>query len=262
MIFTVKFTIMKYHLFSIILLTGFILATGCSKEEDPVLLPDVSYDEQKLILVSHPVYGSDSIFYSNDLINEISRYKTINGLLKPVMNYALSYSDNSIHLNSLQPGFESFKILMKDSKPSMITESVSLPDVSFVYENSRLKYFLYKWKSNNENQVSTDSLIVTYDKAGENIIELDRYAVSDQAAPELLYSTTYKFDDKINPFSSSTYVLAKYWKSPDDIIAYFNSNNIISIDSHNFSYSYDQNNYPVYQEIGIYGRTSFYYEGK
>jgi hypothetical protein len=258
----IRRAIMKKNLFSIILPICFILTAGCSKEEDPVISPEVSYNEQKLVLVSHPVFGGDSIFYSNDLISEIARYKIVNGVLKPVMNYTLSYNDNSIRLSSIQPEFGSFSIIMKDLQPSLITGSASLPDVSFVYERNRLKFFIYKWKSY-DGQIATDSMAVTYDNAGENIIKLERYVISDPSgSAKLLYSTSYRFDDKRNPFKASTYAFTEYWKSPDDVITYFNSNNIISIDSHRFSYSYDQNNYPVYQEISTYGRTSFYYESK
>lgn len=250
--------------FFIIAFAAAITIAGCTKEEDPGTIQK-SNSGQRLIAVSHAVYGTDSITYENDRITKISIYKNINGYIRLFSRYRLNYENDRITVYSIKGTTETEYISINTSQDRIT--SISGIDgqlnARFVYDEDKLAYYVYnRYDIYTLKKASRDSVSVSYDQTGSNISALNWYSYNYMSKSEALYQSEYSYDDKKSPYSNSIYFLVKNWQGPDEVISYFNQNNIILLNSHNFIYYYDKNEYPVCQDISVYGRTNFYYEAK
>lgn len=254
---------MKQILFITALIAGLTMS-ACTKTEDPEIAPKAPA-EQRLIAVSHAVYGTDSITYSNDRISLISMYKNVNGYLRLENRYRLDYGTDQIKVYNVRGTTETecISIRMSQDRITSISGLDGQLNAYFVYNGDKLKYFVYnRYDIYALRTASKDSVYVSHDKAGSNISTLNWYSHNYISNFETTYQSEYSFDDKKSPYCNSIYFLIKNWQGPDDVISYFNQNNIVLLNSHNFTYYYDENEYPVFQDISVYGRTSFYYEAK
>jgi hypothetical protein len=235
---------------------------SCTKIEDPVIVEEI-LNPEKLVAVSHPVYGIDSLFYKNNFLSSISGYKYKGSRLIPGIRYNVVRNGDNIEISnqSMEDVVNTF--YFKDSLLTEISGRENNLKAYFHYQEGKLLYFTYSgydYVNNTPAGSSRDSLTVSYDVAGKNISELKWYRKDETLRSyELVYSTVYTFDDNLSPYKRSVYSLAKKWQGPDDIIVYFNSNNIVSTGSHMFYYVYDQNRYPVSVEFAVYGKTNFHY---
>lgn len=246
-----------------------MILPACSKIEDQ-MSPDIIPGDADLIAVKHSEYSVDSIFYSNNVVTGIHRYRYVNGVPLLETDYRISYPDDVVQISSSQTGKPEVvnSLLMVNGLVAEITAPENYLRASFQYDQGKLSYFLYKRylsvsQMDDSPAEDTDSISVRYDNAGSNISEIFWYAKSyPDKEYRLLYNTSYTFDTKKNPYNNSWYFLARYWKGPDDIIGFFNQNNILSIGSFPMAYNYDENEYPISLDISSYGRTSFYYRAK
>lgn len=246
-----------------------ITITACSKSEDE-FYPDIAPGEVDLVAVKHAGYSVDSIFYINNVVTGIRKFRYVDSIPKPEISYRLTHSEELIKIFASQSGKPEAvnSIVLVNGLISEITAPENNLKATFHYDQGRLSYFLYKRYRNSLQKANnfveaTDSISVEYSKSGTNITGIHWYARSyTQRAYQLLYNTSFKFDTKRNPYYNSWYFLALNWKGPDDVIGFFNQNNILSIGSFPMSYNYDENEYPVCLDISTYGRTTFYYRAK
>jgi hypothetical protein len=240
-----------------------ISGTSCSKIEDPVLV-EKQVNRETLIAVSHPVYGVDSLYYKNNLLTQISGYKYKGSNLLPDISYKVVQNTGKIEISSKNAASSEVNTFyFKDSLLTEISGPGSNLKAYFHYKDGMLSYFTYSGYDYEKNAcagTAKDSLRVFYDTEGKNISELKWYRKDDAGKPyDLVYSTLYTFDEKLSPYKSSVYSLARKWKGADDIIVYFNTNNIVTTGSHMFYYTYNENMHPVSMEFAVYGKTDFYY---
>jgi hypothetical protein len=251
-----------------------VIISGCSKEETETNVDPMNIyvpGQEILHAVTHSIYGTDSISYNHDQITGINRYKYSGGSPIVTMSYHFTYDSNQVKVMFSQDGREEeqYSFVFSGNELTKVLGPDNEVVASFFYNSGRLAYFLYHRNyyyrdySLVHDDVATDSISVVYDKSQMNINELRWFGNHQNPADsfELLYTCTYTHDDKYNPYSLSMYSLARNWKG-DDIISYFNRNNIVNIGTHNLSYRYNEYGYPVYSDNSTYGRTSFYYQTK
>lgn len=250
-----------------------LIFSGCTKDDSEAVIdqPDqVFMNTEILSAVTHSIYGTDSIIYSDDQITGILRYRYSAGSPFVSMSYRINYEPERATIRFKEGGRdeEQFTFVFEGSELKQVRGANDELVTSFHYNSGRLSYILYHRNyfylnySLTHNEIATDSVTVKYDQAGININELFWYGRSQSGNLfELIYSCTYTHDNKNNPYQGSMYALARTWKG-EDVISYFNRNNILNIGSHNLSYRYNDNGYPVYSDNNTYGRTSFYYHPK
>jgi hypothetical protein len=218
---------------------------------------------------------TDSIVYLNNQINKINHYTNNTGFggssLKLQSTIRLDYINSSeIKVYELSDYWGtgwieelSYILILKDSKLSQIKSGEGELWASYYYDGNKLKYFLYNDLIDNYT-IATDSFVVKYDTKGNNIIEMKWFAKTNPTEKiyTLLDTFNYIFDDKNNPYRSSTYFVINYSEEEELSLDFFNLNNILSVDSYNRSYSYNEKNYPVYVDSEADGRTYFTYQCK
>lgn len=243
------------------------LNSACTKDEVS-LIPDLQFD-RNLTVVSHSTYGVDSIFYQDDELKNILVYKSESGKLQLKNKYQLDYSPEEIRVCfQTSAGADFYSFIFHDSKLMQIRKSNGALQASFYYDSDNLRYFLYYESTYNKNMsaisnIAIDSVLVNYDKTGKNIIGTKWYSNrSSKNTYELQHTSNYTYDDMNNPYKNSPYALVVNWHGFDDILSYFNTNNILSVGAHAWTYSYNESFYPVYLDISVYGRTRFLYQSE
>jgi hypothetical protein len=208
--------------------------------------------------------ASDSLLYED---NQIYRYNTYDILGYTSIGYKtrFQYNKNEVRIYRTNPtrndGIEelSHTLIFKDSKLYQIRRWDGTLAASYYYDGNKLRYFLYHGIIDDVSLV-TDSLSVKYDIAGNNIVEVNYYNNNGTGSKilTLYHASSLLYDDKNNPFQCSVYFLSKYWEQFDLSVAYFNLNNILSLDSDNRFYSYNDKDYPASAGNGNEGQ--IYYE--
>ncbi|HLN21791.1 MAG TPA: hypothetical protein VK213_11920 [Bacteroidales bacterium] len=253
---------MKKYALLIATISG-ILSFSCSKDED-YLFPDTIMNEMELKAVNHSVYGTDSIIYTDNKVSNIRSYKIQNGAILLDISYRFEYADDEITIHAIRRGFDEdiYTLSFSESGIKTIRSSSGTIDITFYYNEKRQPvYFLYHRMSSSKN-IMVDSISVAYDEKQSNITGMTWYRKAAGVPDESVFSFAYTHDDKRNPYSGSVYYLACAWQGPDEIISYFNRNNITSIGKHRLTYGYDSNNYPVFMDVNMFGRTTFFYQEK
>jgi hypothetical protein len=225
----------------------------------------------ELAVVTHPSYNVDSIFYENDKILKYRMYKMDEGGLCFDRQYRFDYENDGLKIYTQKAGcIENLNTFYyEDSKISHINDENGKVRARFFYEGDKLVYFLYYESPYNEavcyslECAVTDSISVKYDTEGVNIAEFSWYGRRNTDYPFYFkFKHEYSFDKMKNPFNNSTYYLAHNWDRFDDLVRYFNTNNIVGLGTHSITYNYNEGQYPVSSFNNTLGTTYFYYNSK
>ena len=169
------------------------------------------------------------------------------------------YSSNKVSVSStgygsidnLGPFVKDYEISLTNSLPAEMKNYYSngsnFVEQRFVYTGSKLSYYI-----NLEKDVQTykDSIVVTFDNSGLNIIEETSYDYNNTSKVwEENGTTKYQYDGNHNPY------FKQIWDSYIDPSSYFRNNNIVSAnykefgnsyqDTNSYSYAYNANQFPV-----------------
>jgi len=254
---------MKKFTLSTIVLICLILCVFCTKADEP------DTNQNCDIIVRDEKDVTDSIFFQNNKVYLIKTYSKLESQYYLHSWHRLEYLNDSemkLYYTSRQlggPFVENFKAsyIFDNSKISQVEDVNGVIICKYVYEDTKIKYVLY-YPYNPEKK---DSIVLKYDTKVKNISEATSYVIDASTKKYRSNgSRNYVYDDKKNPFYNSTYGLIRYWNSFDNLCIYFNTNNILSYIGHNYSYVYNDNNYPKYFDNLSYNglRTHYTYQCK
>lgn len=250
-------------------LVVFLLATACKKSEEN----NQNTSSGCTLSVIETKNSLDSIFYSNDKIQKIYEYDISYGQNKLSEKVRFEYLSSEIQAF---PSYSDYNWV--EEEPLVLTYSGNnLVQVirgnqlhMTLYYDKKLKYILYQ-DATSTPPLKGDSLSVTYDNSGNNIINLKWYNYDlNTKKYSLLANFDFSLDNSNNPYFNSVYFAQKMADEVDGFMDFFNANNITKNASTGYNpavgsgvvtrtYSYNNMNYPLYVDDNFDGRTYFTY---